>query len=134
MRALDVGSLLRGPRTFQVRRPKVPEGCSDEFTLRAEEVRTSKALINVDRIEQARWGDPLVDVDWYAFCQALHKGIEGEDWGYMYESHKEMSRAVEVKKPQEAQKPNALWAMKAAKDRGEDFYDPARKKKKFEKK
>ena len=104
-------------RTFQVRKPKVPEGCSDvivrespdEFTLRAEEVGTSKALINVDRIEQARWGPPLVDVDWYAFCQALHKGIEGEDWGDMYESHKEMSRAVEVKKPQEAQKPNALW-------------------------
>ena len=22
----------------------------------------------------------LVDSDWYAFCQALYKGIEGEDW------------------------------------------------------
>ena len=30
-------------------------------------------------------------------------------------------------KPQEAQKAKALWAMKAAKDRKEDFYDPARK-------
>ena len=40
---------------------------------------------------------------------------------------KEMSRAVGVKKPQEAQKAKALWAMKAAKDRKEHFYDPARK-------
>ena len=44
--ALDVGSLSRGTRTFQVRKPKVPEGClevivresPDELTLRAEEV------------------------------------------------------------------------------------------------
>ena len=34
-----------------------------------------------------------------------------------------MSRAVGVKKPQEAK---ALWAMKAARDRKEGFYDPAR--------
>ena len=72
-------------------------------------------------------GPPLVDADWYAFCQALYKGIEGEDWEEMYESYKEMSRAVGVKKPQEAQKAKALWAMKAAKDRKEYFYDPARK-------
>ena len=26
-------------------------------------------------------GHPLVDYDWYAFCQALCNGIEGEDWG-----------------------------------------------------
>ena len=37
-----------------------------------------------------------------------------------------MSRAVGVKKPQEAEKAKALWAMKAAKDRKEEFYDPAR--------
>ena len=30
-------------------------------------------------------------------------------------------------KPQEAQKAGAQWAMKAAKDRKEEFYDPARK-------
>ena len=45
----------------------------------------------------------------------------------MYESYKEMSRAVGAKKPQEAQRAKALWAMKAAKDRGDKFYDPARK-------
>ena len=65
-RALDVGSSSRSMRTFQVREPKVPEGRpevivrenSDELTLRAEEVGTSKALINVDHIEQERWGRP----------------------------------------------------------------------------
>ena len=55
-------------------------------------------------------GSLLVDADWYAFCQALYKGIEGEDWEEMYESYKAKT----------------LWAMKAAKDRREEFYDPAR--------
>ena len=45
----------------------------------------------------------VVDVDWYAFCQALYKGIEGEDWEEVHESYKEMSRAVGVKNPHEAQ-------------------------------
>ena len=97
-----------------MRKPKVPEGCleatvrenSDELTLRAEEVGTLKTYINVNHIEEERWGHPLVDYDWYAFCQALHEGIEGEDWGDMYEAYKEMCRAG-VKKPQE---------MKAAKE------------------
>ena len=44
----------------------------------------------------------------------------------MRDSYKGMSRAVCVKKPHEAQKAKALWAMKAAKDRKEEFYDPAR--------
>ena len=52
-RALDVGALRRGTGTLKVRKPKVPEGGSDvtvrespdEFTLRAEEVETSKAYI-----------------------------------------------------------------------------------------
>ena len=39
---------------------------------------------------------------------------------------KEMSRAVGVKKPQEGQKAKALWKIKAAKDAGEEYYDPTR--------
>ena len=93
----------------------------DELTLRAEDVGTVKALLNIDHIEPERWSPPLVDAYWYAFCQALYKGIAGEDWEDMYESYKEMSRAVGVKKSQESQKAKALWAMKAAKDRKEDF-------------
>ena len=46
--------------------------------------------------------------------------------GEMYCSYKEMSRAVGVKKPQEAQKAKAFWKVKAAKDAGEEYYDPTR--------
>ena len=70
----------------------------DELTLRAEEVGTWKTYINVDHIEKERWGPLLVDYDWYAFCQALYKGIEGEDWGDMYDAYREMSRAVGVRR------------------------------------
>ena len=38
-----------------------------------------------------------------------------------------MSKAAGAKKPSASQKAEALWAMKAAKDREEDFCDPARK-------
>ena len=78
-RALDVGYLNRGRGTFEVRKPNVPEGCldvtvresPDELTLRAEEVGTLKACVNVDHIEKKRFGHPSVDYDWFAFCQAL---------------------------------------------------------------
>ena len=78
--------------TFEVLKPKVPEGCPevtvrespDELTLRAQEVGTLKAYVNVDLIEKERWESLLVDYDWYAFCQALCKSIEGEDWEEMY--------------------------------------------------
>ena len=55
---------------------------------------TSKALIDVNHIEPERWSPPLVDADWYAFCHALYKGIEGEDGEEM------MSKALGVKKSQ----------------------------------
>ena len=38
-----------------------------------------------------------------------------------------MSKAAGARKPSESQTDKALWAMKAVKDRREDFYDPARK-------
>ena len=68
----------------------------------------------------------MVDADWHALCQALYEGIEGEDWGEFFVSYKELSRAVGVKKPQEAQKAKALWKMKVAKDAGEEYDDPER--------
>ena len=37
-----------------------------------------------------------------------------------------MSRAVWVRKPQEAQEVSALWKMKAAKDAGKEYNDPTR--------
>ena len=44
----------------------------------------------------------------HAFCQAIYERIEGCEW-------EELSKA------------KAFWTMKAANDRVEDFYDPARK-------
>ena len=66
-RDLDVGTLRRGTGTFTVRKPKALEGSSDvivresadELTRRAEKVRTSTALINVNHIEPERWDPPL---------------------------------------------------------------------------
>ena len=81
-------SWARAWGNLRVRRPKVPEGCPDvtvsespdELTLRAEEVGALKTNIDVHNIEEERWGPPSVDYDWYAFCQALCYGIEGQDW------------------------------------------------------
>ena len=64
--ALDVGYLNQGRGIFNVRRPKVPEGCQEvtvkespeELTLRAAEVGTVKAYVNVDHIARERWGPP----------------------------------------------------------------------------
>ena len=41
---------------------------------------------------------PWLMPDWYAFCQALYKGIEGKDGEEMYDSCKILSEAVGVKK------------------------------------
>ena len=98
-------SLRRGTGTFKVRNPKAPEGGSDvtiresqdELTLRVEEVNTWKALIGVNHIEPERRVPPLVDYDWYAFCQALYQVTEGEDREEMYGSFKAMSKALGVK-------------------------------------
>ena len=89
-------------------------------------MNTSKALIDVNHIEPERWSPPLVDADWYVFCQALYKGIGGKEWEEMNDSYMVMSKAIGVRKPQEGQKAKALWALKAANDREEEFYDPAR--------
>ena len=45
--------------------------------------------------------------DRQAVCQAFFKSIEGEDWGELHGACKEVSRAVGVKKPQEAQEAKA---------------------------
>ena len=60
--------------------------------------------MGTNHIERGKWGPPMVDADWYAFCQALYKGIGGKDWEEMYDFYKVMSKAVGVRKPLEAQK------------------------------
>ena len=91
------------------------------LTLRAEEVDRLKACVNVNPIEEKKWGPPLVDADWHAFCQAIYEGIEGREWEELYFQCRDIGKAAGAKKPSESQKAKALWAMKAAKDREEAF-------------
>ena len=76
---------------------------AEELTLRAEEV-----------------GVRRINADWYALCQAIYQGIEGQEWETMYH-YKDLQPAVGTKKPGENQKARALWAMKAAKGGEEHF-------------
>ena len=85
--AVEVGHMRRGQRRFKVVRPKVNGDCSevlregaDDLTLRAEEFDTLKACINVDHTVKIFSVPPLLDADWYAFCQETNKGSEGSEW------------------------------------------------------
>ena len=51
-----------------------------------------------------------------------NKGVEGNEWKQLF-FHRDMSKATGANKPSDS----ALWAVKAAWDRGEECYDPARK-------
>ena len=68
------------------------------------------------------------DADWYAFCQAIYKGIEGNEQEELYCHFREMSKAAGARKPSETRKAKALWAMKAARDRRDEFNELARKR------
>ena len=74
------------------------EGAHD-LTLRAEEFDKLKACINVDHIDKKCWGPPLVDADWYAFCQAICKGIEGSEREELYHHYRDLSKATGALKP-----------------------------------
>ena len=61
-RAVNVGHLRKGRKAkFNKAYPEaaIREG-ADDSTLRAEEVKTLKARINIDHIEENRWEPPLV--------------------------------------------------------------------------
>ena len=60
------------------------------------------------------------------FCDALRPLMSLYFSAQGYEAYKEMSKAVGMKKPQEAQKAKALWKMKAATEAGEQYFDTTR--------
>ena len=76
----------------------------EELTLRAEEVGSPKAYINVGHIAEDKRTPPLVAADCSAFCQAIYKGIVASEWEELDEHKKEMSNAAGVRKPNESQK------------------------------
>ena len=69
---------------------------------------TVKAHVNVDHKARERWGLPIVNFDWPAFVSRCIKASK-EKTGKQCMIRTEMSRAVGVKKPQEAQEARALW-------------------------
>ena len=50
----------------------VREG-ADELTLRRGQEGTRRTFMN-KRVEDNRWGPPLLDEDWHAICAAIFKG------------------------------------------------------------
>ena len=105
--AVDVGHLREGTRPLHVqKKPNVseahPEAAirdgADEVKLRADELETLRAFISTDHIKFERWGPPLTDADWHALCQAIYKGIEGQEWEELYCHYREMSKATGAKK------------------------------------
>ena len=96
------------------------------MTLRAEEVGTQKSCINIDHIEADRWGVPLVDADWHAFCHSIYKAIEDSEWEELYDHFpKSLCFQTFIRLPHSRCR-TYFFVMRAARDRGEDFYDPAR--------
>ena len=85
---MEAGQLRRGPRPLKVKKTKISEDHSkvsregaDDLT-DADSGRSGHAerCINVDHMGEKFWGPPMVDADWHAFCQAIHKGCEGSEW------------------------------------------------------
>ena len=79
--AVDVGHLRRGTISVNVKKPQFSETFPEAVISELTEVGTHGAFIDTEHIEFERWGPPLVDADWHAFCQAIYKGIEGDEWG-----------------------------------------------------
>ena len=100
------GDLCCGSESVQVKKPQYSEAFpeaviregADELTLRADEAGTQRAFMNTKHYELERWGPPLVDANWHAFCQTIFKGIEGEEWEELSYHHRELSQAAGVKK------------------------------------
>ena len=55
--------------------------------------------------------------------KTIYTGSEGDDRGKLYCQHGELSLAARAEKPSESKKAKVFWAMKAARDRSEEFND-----------
>ena len=93
---MEVGQLHKGTRPLKKSqkpnfREEYPEATTregpEELTQRAEEKGALMSCINVDHIDANKLVPPLVDADWHACCQAIHKGIEGVEWRELYLCH-----------------------------------------------
>ena len=110
--AIRIGDLENRRKSRLVVRPSlpdvqeavVPEG-TDELTPRREEE-------GMPRTFDSRWKSPLVDEEWHAICQAIYKGVEGQEWDVKYYKYAEMHKAINRKKWSGNKKAKALWSMR----------------------
>ena len=133
---MDVGHLRQGTRPHHVQKPNISEAFpeaairegADELTMRADEVETLRALHQHKTTLSSKDGDRrwLMRTGMPSAKQST-KELNGEEWEELYCHSREMSQATGAKKPSESQKTKAIWAMKAAKDTVEEYYDRARK-------
>ena len=129
--AVGSGNLRRGHGVFKVVRPKMNGYRSEvlreeagDLTLRAEAFDPLKARFNVDHIDQNFRRPSLVEADWCAFCQAIHKRTDRSEWEELYRHYREMSTAAGAQKKSESQKAEALWQRQ-----GDEFYNSANNEK-----
>ena len=61
----------------------------------------------------------MVDADRHAFCQAMYKGSEGQEWDVLYHQCRELHQAPGIKNLGDSPKAKVPSTMKAAKDREE---------------
>ena len=105
---------------FEVRRPKLKDGCIEEAWNPGNRASMWIMLRRTggDRLWLTQIGMP--------FALASTKELKAANGCELYDYCSEMGKAAGVKKPNESQKARALWRMKAARDSGEGFYDPER--------
>ena len=91
----------------------------------SEKVRASLQCERTKKVHGALTPrSPLVDADSHAFCQAIYRGIEGQEWEAMSYHDKDLHHAVKSKKPGDNKKASALCARNEAKDRERKTFMP----------
>ena len=106
--AVKVGDLHRETRSN-----------ADELTLRAHEEGVLRTCIDTSNVGDQRWGPPLVDAEWHAFCQAIFSRNRRTRVGCHVFSIQGLAPSGEKARNLERMKNGkVLWAMKEARNKG----------------
>ena len=130
--AVKIGDLEKNSEAIKVVKPKyskeifqnaaIREGV-DELTLREGEGGTLRSFINAATVGGSRWRLPLVDEDWHAICQTIHKGVEGAEWEILYFKLVEMNQEVNVRHPMGSSRAETLCKIRDASARCDAYND-----------
>ena len=106
--AVKVGDLHRETRSN-----------ADELTLRAHEEGVLRTCIDTSNVGDQRWGPPLVDAEWHAFCQAIFPRNRRTRVGCHVFSIPGLAPSGEKARNLKRMKNGkVLWAMKEARNKG----------------